>query len=136
MTPVQLRELRGLIREQSQALKTADVKRQEKLDDLFHRTVYGAVGNDTLMELIPSNWARIKQARCASVADPAHGRRWIAASIKRHQAVLAGLIARDPERSARMVVQGIASSKAEITACLEQMGWIESRQPTEQKDTE
>ena len=35
ITPELLRELRGLIREQTECLKTADVKRQEKLDDMF-----------------------------------------------------------------------------------------------------
>ncbi len=136
ITPERLRDLRGLIREQTECLKSADIKRQEKLDDLFHRTVYGAVGNETLNELIFANWERIKQARCASTADPVHGRRWIAASIKRHQAVFAALSAGDRERAAGAVVQGIASSKAEITACLEQMGWIEAQQPTEPKGAE
>lgn len=137
MSPERLRDLRGLIREQTECLKTADVKCQEKLDDLFHRTVYGAVGNETLDELIFANWERIKQARCASTANPEHGRRWISASIKRHQAVFAALNAGDGEAAARAVVEGIASSKAEITASLEQMGWIESLQDngTHRKDT-
>jgi DNA-binding GntR family transcriptional regulator len=125
MTPGVLRDLRGLVREQTECLKAADVKRQERLDDLFHRTLYGAIGNDTLVDLIFATWERTKQARCASTANPEHGRRWIAASIRRHKLVLEALASGDGERACRAVVSGIDSSKKEITACLEQMGWIE-----------
>jgi DNA-binding GntR family transcriptional regulator len=126
MTPDLLSDLRGLIKEQTECLKDADVKRQEKLDDLFHRTLYGAVGNDTLNELIFANWERIQQARCASTANPEHGKRWIAESIKRHKNIFDALSTSDEERAYRAVVKGIESSKEEITVSLEQMGWIES----------
>ena len=97
VTPAFLRDLRGLVREQTECLKAADVKRQEKLDDLFHRTLYGAIGNDTLVDLIFATWERTKQARCASTANPEHGRRWIAASIRRHKLVLEALASGDGE---------------------------------------
>jgi DNA-binding GntR family transcriptional regulator len=126
ITPELLRELRGLIREQTECLKTADVKHQEKLDESFHRTYYRSIGNDALFELIFATWERTKQARSASVADPEHGRRWIAASIKRHRQVLAALTAGNADEASRAVVGGIESSQAEITASLEQKGWIEA----------
>ncbi len=113
ITPDLLRDLRGLIKEQAECLKDIDVKRQEKLNDLFHRTLYG--GGE-----------RIKQARCASTADPEHGKRWIAESIKRHKNIFDALSNGDVERTYLAVVKGIESSKEEITVCLEQMGWIES----------
>jgi DNA-binding GntR family transcriptional regulator len=125
-TPELLRDLRGLIKEQGECLKNADAKRQEKLDDLFHRTLYGAVGNATLNELIFANWERIKQARCASTANPEHGKRWIAESIQRHKSIFDAISAGDQERACRAVVKSIECSKEEITLCLEQMGWIES----------
>ena len=39
-TPELLESLRELIRKQSEALKTVDVKQNEKLDDEFHRSLY------------------------------------------------------------------------------------------------
>jgi DNA-binding GntR family transcriptional regulator len=125
VTPGVLRDLRGVIREQGECLKTGDVKRQERLDDLFHRTIYGVVGNATLTEMVFANWGRIQQARCASAATPEHGRRWIAESIRRHKLILDALATGDEERAHRAVVKSIESSRKEITACLEQMGWIE-----------
>lgn len=125
VTPDVLPDLRGLIKEQAACLKAADVKRQEKLDDLFHRTLYGAIGNTTLNELIFANWERIKQARCASTANPEHGKRWISESIKRHKSVFDALSTGEEERAYRAVVENIDSSHEEITGCLEQMGWIE-----------
>jgi DNA-binding GntR family transcriptional regulator len=85
ITPVLLAELNGLMREQLDCLKMKDVKRQEKLDDTFHRTLYKAAENDTLIDLIIANWERIKQARCSSTVLQEHGERWIAESIKRHK---------------------------------------------------
>jgi DNA-binding GntR family transcriptional regulator len=132
-TPERLRDLRRLIREQTECLKRADVRQQEKLDDLFHRTLYGAVGNETLVDMIFANWERIKQARCASTADPELGRRWMATSIKRHKKIFDALSAGDPERAHQAVVSGIESSREEIIFCLEQMGWIESNPETEKE---
>jgi DNA-binding GntR family transcriptional regulator len=104
MTLDRLTTLNGLMKEQLECLKTRDVKRQEKLDDAFHRTLYEAVENATLLELIFSNWERIKQARCSSTVLPEQGQRWIGESIKRHN---------------------IESSRSEITSCIEKMEWVE-----------
>jgi DNA-binding GntR family transcriptional regulator len=125
ITPDLLMELNGLMREQLDCIKTKDVKRQEKLDDAFHRTLYEAVENATLMELIFSNWERIKQARCSSTVLPEHGQRWITESIKRHKKVLEALRKKDELLAYQVIVDNIESSQEEITSCLEKMEWIE-----------
>jgi DNA-binding GntR family transcriptional regulator len=125
ITPGLLLELNGLMREQLDCLKMKDVKRQEKLDDAFHRTLYEAVENTTLMDLIFTNWERIKQARCSSTVLPEHGERWIAESIRRHKKALDALKKKDETLAYRVIVDNIESSRQEITSCLEKMGWIE-----------
>ena len=127
ITPDLLMELNGLMREQLDCIKTKDVKRQEKLDDAFHRTLYEAVENATLMELIFSNWERIKQARCSSTVLPEHGQRWITESIKRHKKVLEALRKKDELLAYQVIVDNIESSQEEITSCLEKMEWIEPK---------
>jgi len=127
ITPELLQKLNDLMKGQSDCLKNADVKKQEKLDDAFHRTLYEAVGNTTLNELIFTNWERIKQARCASTVIPEHGKRWISESIKRHKKVLEALKKGDETLAYKVVVENIESSRKEITSCLEGMGWIESK---------
>jgi len=135
ITSGRLRDLYGLIREQSECLKTSDVRRQEKLDDAFHRTLYEAADNATLYELIFSIWDRIKQARCTSTVIPAHGRRWIAESIKRHRKVLEAFKKRDEILAVEAVVEAIETSRQEITSCLEEMGWIESEKENGKEPT-
>jgi len=120
-----MKRLEELVREQAAALSTEDMKRNERLDDEFHRTLYRAIGNDTLIEMIFSNWERIKQARCASTVDPKHGKAWIIESIRRHERLLRALQQRDTELAYRMIIENIESSRQEITFCLEEMGWIE-----------
>jgi DNA-binding GntR family transcriptional regulator len=124
MTPGLLSELNGLMREQLDCLKTNDVKRQEQLDDTFHRTLNKAVENETLVDLIIANWERIKQARCSSTVVKEHGERWISESIKRHKKVLYALKKKDETLAYRVIVDNIESSRQEITSCLEKMGWI------------
>ena len=122
----QIAQLKQLIREQSDALGASDVPRNEKLDDAFHRTLYRDTGNETLIELIFSNWERIKQARCASTVDPKNGKIWIAESIQRHKRVLDALQQKDSMRAHGIIVENIESSRTEIARCLEEKGWIES----------
>ena len=130
-TPELLESLRELIRKQSEALKTVDVKQNEKLDDEFHRSLYKAIDNNTLNELIFNNWERIKQARSSSTVDPKHGRQWISASIERHNKVLEALEKKDKSIADQIIVENIESSRREITSSLEDMGWIESNEQTE-----
>ena len=130
-TPELLESLRELIRKQSEALKTVDVKQNEKLDDEFHRSLYKAIDNNTLNELIFNNWERIKQARSSSTVDPKHGRQWISASIERHNKVLEALEKKDKSIADQIIVENIESSRREITSSLEEMGWIESNEQTE-----
>jgi DNA-binding GntR family transcriptional regulator len=125
-TPEHLRRLDALIDQQVECLKAGDVKRYARLDDEFHRALYEAVGNARLAELILANWEMIKQARCASTATPAHGKAWIATSIQRHKRLLAALRHGDAEAACATIFGNIDSSEREITACLREMGWIET----------
>ena len=127
-TPELVESLKELIRKQSGALKTVDVKRNEKLDDEFHRSLYRAIENDALNELIFNNWERIKQARCSSTVDPKHGKQWISTSIERHNKVMAALEKKDESVAYQIIVENIESSRREISASLEEMGWIESNE--------
>ena len=124
-TPELINVLKNLIREQTDALKSAEVKRNEKLDDTFHRTLFNAIGNDTLIDLIFANWERIKQARCASTVSAVHGKAWISESVKRHKRVVDALEKGDEKLAYRMIVKNIEGSRQEITVCLEELGWIE-----------
>jgi DNA-binding GntR family transcriptional regulator len=124
ITPDLLAELNELMREQLDCLKTNDIKRQEKLDDTFHRTLFKALENQTLIDLIIANWERIKQARCSSTVIQEHGERWIAESIKRHKNVLDAIQKKDETLADRVIVDNIESSRQEIIDCLEKMGWI------------
>lgn len=130
-TPELLESLRELIRKQLEALKTVDVKQNEKLDDEFHRSLYRAIDNNALNELIFNNWERIKQARSSSTVDPKHGRQWISASIERHNKVMEALANKDESMADQIIVENIESSRREISASLEDMGWIESNEQTE-----
>ncbi len=130
-TPELIESLSELIRKQSEALNTVDVKQNEKLDDEFHRTLYGAIDNNTMNELIFNNWERIKQARSSSTVDPKHGKQWISASIERHNKVKAALEKKDESVAYQIIVENIESSRQEITSSLEEMGWIESNEQTE-----
>jgi DNA-binding GntR family transcriptional regulator len=127
-TPNLLKLLKELIFRQSEALKTVDVKENEKLDDEFHRSLYEAIDNSALNELIFSNWERIKQARCSSTVDPKHGEQWISSSILRHNKVIEALEEKDESMAYQIIVENIESSRREITASLEEMGWIESNE--------
>ena len=126
ITPELITILKNLIHEQSQALKKIDVRRNENIDDEFHRTLYNAIGNDTLIELIFANWDRIKQARCASTVSAGHGKAWISESVKRHKHLVDALEKGDEKLAYRVIVENIEGSRQEITFCLEEMGWIES----------
>jgi DNA-binding GntR family transcriptional regulator len=127
-TPDLYRRLRDLIQQQSACLRRGDVHSQAKLDDTFHETLYGSIGNQRLQELIFSNWEMIKQARCASVAVPKHGKDWIATSIDRHKRILAALRMGEAEAAA-IISENIESSKSEITDSLREMGWIDAAVP-------
>jgi len=127
-TPELIESLRGLIQGQSEALKAIDVKRNEKLDDEFHRVLYKSIDNSTLHELIFNNWERIKQARCSSTVDPKHGRQWISESIGRHNKVMEALEKKDEPLAYQIIIKNIESSRQEITSSLEEMGWIESNE--------
>jgi len=124
-TPELINVLKNLIREQTDALKSAEVKSNEKLDDTFHRTLFNAIGNDTLIDLIFANWERIKQARCASTVSAVHGKAWISESVKRHKRVVDALEKGDEKLAYRMIVKNIEGSRQEITVCLEELEWIE-----------
>jgi len=125
ITPKLITILKNLISEQSQALKKTDVKGNEKIDDEFHRTLFSIIGNDTLIELIFANWDRIKQARCSSTVSADHGKVWISESIKRHRRLIDAVTKRDEKQAYRIIVENIEGSRQEITACLEELGWIE-----------
>jgi DNA-binding GntR family transcriptional regulator len=118
------RRLQDLIREQTACLPTEDVKGQARLDDAFHRVLYGQIGNRRLLELILSNWEMIRQARCASVVAPTHGVLWIATSIERHRKIVAAL---DKSHAAAVaaVSESIQSSKEEIIRSLREMQWLD-----------
>lgn len=124
-TPELYRRLTDLIRQQTDCLRSRDVKQQATLDDQFHATLYADIGNRRLLELILSNWEMIKQARCASVVAPKHGTLWIATSISRHKRILAVLRKRDAEAASAVIFENIESSKREIDASLREMGWID-----------
>ena len=127
--PDHLRRLEALIEQQVECTKTGDVKRYARLDDDFHRTLYDAVGNARLVELVFANWEMIKQARCAATVVPEHGRAWISTSIKRHKRILAAL-KRGGEGAARAAVfENIESSEREIVSRLREVGWIEASNP-------
>jgi len=129
--PDHLRRLEALIEQQVECTKTGDVKRYARLDDDFHRTLYDAVGNARLVELVFANWEMIKQARCAATVVPEHGRAWISTSIKRHKRILAAL-KRGGEGAARAAVfENIESSEREIVSRLREVGWIEASNPRE-----
>jgi len=125
ITPELIKALKKQIKEQMQALKQVDVKRNETLDDTFHRTLFSTIGNDTLIDLIFANWERIKQARCASTVEPKHGKTWISESIRRHQQLVNALAHRNELTAYTVIIENIESSQQEITSCLEEMGWIE-----------
>ena len=120
------RRLEALIRQQSECLKTGDIKLYGKLDEEFHQTEFETVENLRLVELIRSNWEMIKQARSASIVVPKHGKAWMATSIRRHKRILAALMKQDEEIAHSVVLENIESSKREITACLKELGWIET----------
>lgn len=125
-TPELPRRLEELIRQQSECLKTGDVKQYGKLDEEFHQIEFEAAGNLRLVELIRSNWEMIKQARSASIVMPKHGKVWMATSMKRHKRILAALMKGDEEVAHSIILENIESSKQEITACLRELGWIET----------
>jgi DNA-binding GntR family transcriptional regulator len=120
------RRLEQLVAQQTECLRDGDVKRQAALDDEFHRTLYEVVTNARLVELIFANWEMIKQARSASTVMPAHGKAWIASSLRRHKRLLAALKKRGADAVRDAVFENIESSKREIVSCLRELAWIEA----------
>lgn len=125
ITPEVLKILGEIVAEQQKALKDKNVKFNEKLDSEFHSTIFQSLKNETLIDLITANWARIKQARCTSTVDSEQGVKWIAESIQRHKRLLDALEKKDAELAYTIVVQTIEDSQKEITLSLEQMGWLD-----------
>jgi len=128
-TPAHRRRLETLVAQQAECLRDGDVKRHAGLDDEFHRTLYEVVTNARLLELIFANWEMIKQARSASTVTPAHGRAWIATSLRRHKRLLAALKKEDAQAVREVVFENIESSKREIVSCLLELAWIEAPTP-------
>jgi DNA-binding GntR family transcriptional regulator len=126
ITPTLLKMLKNIVRKQKEALKKRDVKWNEKLDDQFHINLYQITGNETLNHLILANWERIKQARCASTVLPDEGKKWIETSIQRHKNLLDALNKAEAGTAQRVIVENIESSKQEIIASLEKLGWLNS----------
>lgn len=123
-----LNRLGEIIEEQQKALKDKNVELNEKLDSVFHSTIFHSIDNGLLIDLITANWARIKPARCTSTANSEHGVKWIAESIQRHKKLLDAVKKRDAELAYTIVVQTIEGSQQEISLSLEQMGWLERKQ--------
>ena len=125
ITPEVFKTLKEIVAAQQQALKEKDVRLNEKLDSEFHATIFHSLENQTLIDLINANWARIRQARCTSTADTEHGVKWIEESIQRHLKLLDALEHKDIKNAYRIVVQNIEDSQLEISQSLEQLGWLE-----------
>jgi DNA-binding GntR family transcriptional regulator len=128
-TPEYFRRLEAILAQQTNCLKVGDVKKHARLDDEFHRALYGAVGNARLVELIFANWELIKQARSASTVVPKHGKAWIANSLRRHRRILAALKKGGEEAACAAVFENIDSSEREIVTRLREVGWIEAASP-------
>lgn len=118
--------LKGIVKEQKKALKEGDVQQNEQLDTRFHAIIFNLLKNQTLIDLIVANWARIRQARCTSTVDSGHGKKWIEESISRHIRLLEALDARDIESAHQVVIDNIEDSQNEITNSLTQMGWLDA----------
>jgi len=125
MQPAIIARLKEIIGEQEKAHQAQDVRLNEKLDSEFHNTIFHSLDNETLIDLITANWARIKHARCTSTVDSENGVKWIAESIKRHKRLLGALQKKDAQLAYNIVVQTIEDSQKEITLSLEQMGWLD-----------
>jgi DNA-binding GntR family transcriptional regulator len=123
------KRLEAILAQQTNCLKVGDVKKHARLDDEFHRALYGAVGNARLVELIFANWELIKQARSASTVVPKHGKAWIANSLRRHRRILAALKKGGEEAACAAVFENIDSSEREIVTRLREVGWIEAASP-------
>jgi len=126
VTPEYIRRLEALMAQQADCLKRGDVKKYARLDDDFHRALYGPVENTRLVELVFANWELIKQARSASTVVPEHGTAWIANSIKRHKRLLAALKKGGDEAACAAVFENIDSSEREIVSRLREVRWIEA----------
>lgn len=115
-----------IVVEQKKTLKSGNIKKAEELDEEFHKTMFQAIDNETLEELIHANWMRVKQARCSSsMAVAEFGRSWILNSIQRHEGLLAALKSKDAQQAFKAVVDNIDSSFDEVTSRLEEMGWLD-----------
>lgn len=125
ITAEDLNTLAEIIKEQQKALTDKNVELNEKLDSVFHSTIFRSLDNGLLIDLISANWARIKQARCTSTVNSEHGVKWISESIHRHKKLLDALNKRDAELACTIVVQTIEDSQQEISLSLEQMGWLD-----------
>ena len=118
--------LEDIVEEQTIALNNGDAKQSEKLDDEFHRSLFGAAGNTTLVELIFANWERIKQTRCTSTVFQEHERKWVEESNKSHKKILDALSQKDEILSYRLIIENIEISKQKIISCLEKLGCLKS----------
>ncbi|MFA5026556.1 MAG: GntR family transcriptional regulator [Candidatus Methylomirabilota bacterium] len=122
-------QLSAVIRQQGECLDSGDVKRQAALDDAFHGSLFDALRNDRLRELIRSTWEMIRQARCASVVAPRHGLAWIGSSIERHTQIL-GALSGGEAAAVSAVCDSVESSKQEILQSLREMQWLDGSNGT------
>lgn len=95
MTEDQLVQLRRNIRVQEALVDDADFAGFHKLDAEMHAILLSFTGYRKLGQVAESAWLHVNRARQQVLPVP--GR--VAASLKEHQAILAALEARDPDRA-------------------------------------
>ena len=125
-TPGLINRLTEIIAAQKMAAESGDVRKNQGLDDNFHRSLRSCINNETLSELIEANWSRIKQARCASsLVLPESGEAWMKKSISRHERLLEAIKLKDHAEARRVVTGNIEESFNEVMSTLEHMGWLD-----------
>ena len=90
-----LNRLDRILRYQAAALRAKDTEEFYMLDVRFHLTLFGRLAKPRVAEVVEASRAPLERARRLLLPNPGRSQN----TLREHQAVFAGLAARDPEKA-------------------------------------
>lgn len=122
ISPEELDAARTANLNMAEALKPGDTPTVTAENQRFHFIIYRAARNDTILPIIESLWLQagpyIVSLHRKTTARPDIGPRWNNHAMGCHDAMVAALEARDPERAAQAVAEDIRHAASHYDAAL------------------
>jgi DNA-binding GntR family transcriptional regulator len=119
LDPTYLRRLEGKLLRMRQAARRGDVRGYFEVDNEFRALVFGACGNEVLIELLRNLERRVQQLRFALLSLPNR----LPEAQAHHEAVMAALKRGDSRLAGELRRRRIESSKALLGRFFRHLGW-------------